>query len=85
MRRGGDGGGVSFHVGSMEHLQAEGGGVNFINAHATSDGRSSVDDAFIADDGEHGAGRAVHRIDDGDGLWGNEALAAVVDVTENLR
>ena len=83
MRRGCDGGSVGLHVGSVEHLQAEGGGVDFVNADTAS--HVAVDDAFVADHGEHGAGRAVHRIDDGYGLWGNEALAAVVDVTENLR
>ncbi len=67
----------------MEDLQAEGGGVDFIHAYASS--HVAIDDAFIADYCEHGIGRAVGSVDDGDGFRRDEALAAVIDVTENLR
>ena len=83
LRCGGDGGDAAFHVRSMEELQAEGGRVDFIDSDAADD--AVIDVAFVAHDCQHGVGRAVCGVDDGHGFRTNQALVAVIDVTDHLR
>ena len=66
LRRGGDGECIGLHVGGMQDLQTERGGIDFIDTYSA--GHSIVADALVADDGQGGAGRTGGGINDGHGL-----------------